>query len=83
MEELEGHVAPNPIIIKFVTMSDKQLVLQSAKNLDKSKRLSIRTVLPTHLKDKRAKLAKIAYNMRKPGDILTFIKETYNDVQLL
>ena len=63
-------------------MSDRQTILRNARNINKDSKISIRTDLPIHLKVKRGKLAKIAYNMRRPGGVKTFIKETKSDVTL-
>ena len=50
LQQQTGYIKPNPVIIKFVKMQDRQLVLSMAKNIYKQKNISVCTDLPTHLK---------------------------------
>lgn len=56
---------PEPIIVRFVKWSDRELILGSAKNLVKEDKISIRTDLCRSLKVKRGKLAHNAFQLRK------------------
>lgn len=79
---VNGATTPNPIIAKFVRFRDRNFILGNAKNINKNRKISVRTDLPAVLKEKRYKLAKIAYRLRNKDGMKTFIKETNNDVYL-
>ena len=72
--------APNAVIVKFLTMYDRNLILSVARNLPKGK--TVRTDLPQKLKTKRAELARIAYKLRKDENKQTAIRETPKAVWL-
>ena len=74
---------PDPIIVKFVQMRDREKVYNARKNLEKGSKVSVRTDLPSVLKKKRGELAYIAYNMRTKDKLQTRIVESRNDVKLL
>ena len=76
-------IVPNPVIVKFVTISDRNMVLKHAKNIPKERGIIVKTDLPNHLKEKRYQLGKIAYDMRTKEGLKTFIKEINSDVILL
>ena len=73
--------APKAIIVKLISMADRNTILSYAKNLPKGK--TVRTDLPSILKTKRAKLAREAYKLRKEKNLQTAIKETPTDVWLV
>ena len=72
--------APNAIIIKFLTMKDRNTVMASARNLPKG--MAVRTDLPKALKTKRARLARQAYQIRKTEKKQTAIRESPFNVWL-
>ena len=74
---------PDPIIVKFLQMRDREKVYNARKNLKKGSKVSVLTDLPSVLKEKRGELAYIAYNMRTKDKLQTRIVESRNDVKLL
>ena len=56
---------PNPIILRYGRWTDREKFQLAAKNLDQTKNIKVMTDLPIHLSKKRAKLARIAYDIRK------------------
>ena len=73
---------PNPIIVKFGCIQQRNLVLSRGKMIDKDKHMAIRTDLPAAMKKKRATLAQLAYQLRKNNNLKTAIRETRDDVWL-
>ena len=72
---------PNPVIIRFSTWNDRELVLSHAKNLlNTGKR--ILTDLPTKMKIERNRIANIAYQIRKGEELQTRIKDKGLDLYL-
>ena len=82
---------PNPIIVKFVYMADRNKVLAAFENVRRPRdndpllsgtpapaRVSVRTDLPPALKARRGYLAKVAYQMRKKDGVSTkiFLQQT-------
>ena len=68
---------PPAIIVKLATMRSRNDILGAARNIPRGTKISIRTDLPARLKEKRARLAKIAYDMRKQNSSLkTRIRES-------
>ena len=58
-------------------MRSRNDILGAARNIPRGTKISIRTDLPARLKEKRARLAKIAYDMRKQNSSLkTRIRES-------
>lgn len=70
---------PNPIVVKFARMKDRNTVYFARVNLKDSK-MSIRTDLPNDLKVKRGKLARISYRLRRDEHLQTAMRESKNDV---
>jgi hypothetical protein len=55
---------PNPIIVKFTSHEDKEMIMSQAYKLA-GKQKRILTDLPVIMKKERARIAKEAYNIRK------------------
>ena len=72
---------PRPIILRFLSYQDRELVLNNAKLLAGSKR-RILVDLPTSMKIERDRLAKEAFHIRKKEDMQTRIKDKGLDVYL-
>lgn len=74
---------PDPIIVRFARMSDRDLLLRafeqpqrprnSSGNSPARDRITIRTDLPPKMKRERGRLASIAYNLRKTKNLKTKI----------
>lgn len=73
--------SPDPIIVKFCKMNERDLVLHAARNLKKSD-ITVRTDLPREWKQERGKLASTAYHLRKDKHIQTAIRESAKGVWL-
>lgn len=73
---------PDPIIVKFARMKDRDFMLKQTRNIDRGRKVSVRTDLPQDLKKKRNELAKVAYNLRKNQNLKTAIREAKNSVWL-
>ena len=73
---------PDPIIVKFGCISQRNLILSKARLIVKEKHITIRTDLPSVLKEKRAKLARFAYQLRKNLKLKTAIRESRDEVWL-
>ena len=72
---------PNPVILRFSSFDDRELVLAHAKNLlNTGKR--ILTDLPTKMKIERNRIANIAYQIRKGEELQTRIKDKGLDLYL-
>ena len=72
---------PNPVIIRFSSWDDRELVLSHAKNLlNTGKR--ILTDRPTKMKIERNRIANIAYQIRKGEELQTRIKDKGLDLYL-
>ena len=56
---------PPTIIIKLITMKDRNYILGAAKNIPRGSKISVKTDLPTRLKEKRSELLKLAYTLRQ------------------
>lgn len=72
---------PKPIILRFCQYQDRDLVLSKSYKLAGSKRRII-SDLPVIMKAERARLAKIAYKVRKDEKLKTRIKDKGLDVYL-
>ena len=72
---------PKPIILRFCQYQDRDLVLSNSYKLAGSKRRII-SDLPIIMKAERARLAKIAYKIRKDEKLKTRIKDKGLDVYL-
>lgn len=72
---------PKPIILRFLSYQDRELVLSNAKLLAGSKR-RILVDLPNSMKIERNRLAKEAYYIRKKELLQTRIKDKGLDVYL-
>lgn len=80
----ENIKTPDPIIVRFVCMSDRNEVLAAferiqrrpkpAKTPDDTPRITIRTDLPAELKKARYQLEREAYNLRKTQNMSTRIR---------
>lgn len=66
---------PDPIIVKFVQMKDREIVYNPRVNLTKGSKISVRTDLPIVLKKKRGERAQVAYRMRTKDKLKTSQKE--------
>lgn len=76
--ESEG---PKPIIIRFSSFDDRELILSHAKNLLKTKK-RILIDLPVVMKRERGRLAKIAFEIRKTEKLQTRIKDKGLDLYI-
>jgi len=77
--------APKPVMVKFLKMTDRQLVYDASfkqRDLLKKRRITIRTDLPVVLKKYRGKLADKGFAMRKVDKVQTRITEKGADVTL-
>ena len=74
-------IGPDPVIIRFTSWEDRELVLSNAKKLAGSRR-RILVDLPVCMKIERDKLAKIAFGVRKNEKLQTRIKDKGLDVYL-
>lgn len=72
---------PKPVILRFCQYQDRDLVLSKSYKLAGSKRRII-SDLPVIMKAERARLAKIAYKIRKDEKLKTRIKDKGLDVYL-
>lgn len=72
---------PNPVILRFTSFEDRQLVLSHAKNLLNTKK-RILTDLPISMKKERDRIAKLAYEIRQTEKLQTRIKDKGLDVYL-
>ena len=72
---------PKPIILRFSQYSDRDLVLSNAYKLGGSKRRIIAD-WPVKMKNERARIAKIAYTIRKSELLQTRIKDKGLEVYL-
>lgn len=77
----KSKTGPKPIIIRFTSFGDRDLVLSKAPKLAGSKRRIV-TDLPVVMKEERGKLAKEAYRIREDEKLQTRIKEKGLLVQL-
>jgi len=50
--------APKAIIVSLVCYSDRNVILAAQKNLDNSKRMTVRTDLPSDLKAQRSQISR-------------------------
>ncbi len=76
---------PKPILVKFITLDDRQTVLHASYkqgDLLRKTKNTIRTDLPVLLKKFRGKLATKAYNMRTKKNLQTRIREQGTEVYL-
>ena len=71
---------PNPVILRFSSFDDRELVLSHAINLKTRKR--ILTDLPNKMKIERNRIANIAYQIRKGEELQTRIKDKGLDLYL-
>ena len=72
---------PNPVILRFSSFDDRELVLSHAKNLlNTGKRILVD--LPTKMKIERNRIANIAYKVRKEEEMHTRIKDKGLDLYL-
>ena len=74
--------APDPIIVKFARMEEREMVYRARTQLPFTSKKSVRTDLPADLKRKRGALSQIAYTMRKKDKMQTRIIESPRDVKL-
>ena len=72
---------PKPIILRFLSYQDRELVLNNANLLAGSKR-RILVDLPNSMKTERDRLAKIAYNIRHDEELKTRFKDKGLEVYL-
>ena len=72
---------PNPVILRFSSFDDRELVLSHAKNLLKTRK-RILTDLPNKMKIERNRIANIAYQIRKGEELQTRIKDKGLDLYL-
>lgn len=70
----EGSEGPRPIIIRFCSYQDRELVLSQAYKLAGSRR-RILSDLPVEMKKERGRLAKVAYNVRQNEKFQTRIRD--------
>lgn len=75
------HDGPRPVIMRFVSYEDRELVLSKAFNLAKTG-MRILTDLPVPMKKERQRLAKIAYGIRQKENLKTRIRDTGLDMIL-
>ena len=74
-------IGPNPVILRFSSFDDRELVLSHAKNLlNTGKRILVD--LPTKMKIERNRIANIAYKVRKEEELQTRIKDKGLDLYL-
>jgi hypothetical protein len=67
---------PNPIIVKFQSMQDRDLVMdQSFKPIMREEKKRILSDLPVPMKQERGRLAKLAYDIRQNEKLQTRIIE--------
>lgn len=74
----EPRDTPDPIVIKFGSIPDRDAVLKTSRNLPG--KMVLRTDLPQVLKQKRGRLAAQAYEIRKKHGWKTSIRESIDDV---
>ena len=67
LERIEVSDAPDPMIVKFARMEEREMVYRARTQLPVTSKMSVRTDLPADLKRKRGALSQIAYTMRKKG----------------
>lgn len=72
---------PRPIIMRFASYQDRELVLRNAKMLAGTQRRIV-VDLPEPMKRERNKLAKVAYEIRKSEKLQTRIKDKGLKVEL-
>ena len=72
---------PNPVILRFSSFDDRELVLSHAKNLLKTRK-RILTDLPNKMKIERNRIANIAYQIKKGEELQTRIKDKGLDLYL-
>ena len=65
---------PKPIIVRFTSFEERDMVLSNAPKLAGGRRRII-TDLPVQMKKERARLAKVAYRIHKEEKIQTRIKD--------
>ena len=70
----EAGTGPRPIILRFTSIGDRDLVLANARELAGSRR-RILIDLPPVMKKERGRLAKIAYQIRKNEQMQTRIRD--------
>lgn len=70
----EGNEGPKPIIIRFCSYQDRELVLSQAYKLAGSRR-RILSDLPVEMKRERGRLARVAYNIRQTEKLQTRIRD--------
>lgn len=70
----KSNAGPRPLIIRFTSFQDRELVLEKAPKLAGSRR-RILSDLPLKLKEERGRLAKIAYRIRQEEKLQTRIRE--------
>lgn len=75
------HDGPRPIIMRFVSYEDRELVLSKAFTLAKTG-MRILTDLPVPMKKERQRLAKIAYGIRQKENLKTRIRDVGLDMVL-
>ena len=80
--KIEVPDAPDPIIVKFARMEEREMVYRARTQLPVTSKKSVRTDLPADLKRKRGALSQIAYTMRKKDKMQTRIIESPRDVKL-
>lgn len=74
-------VGPKPIILRFSSFEDRELVLSNASNYA-GKRKRVLVDWPAEMKQERSRLAKKAYDIRKSEEIQTRIRDKGLDVFL-
>lgn len=70
----ERNEGPKPIIVRFCSYQDRELVLSQAYKLAGSRR-RILSDLPVDMKKERGRLARIAYNIRQNEKLQTRIRD--------
>ncbi|KAJ8314842.1 hypothetical protein KUTeg_006992 [Tegillarca granosa] len=81
-ENIYQSTMPQPIIVSFSRVRDRNAMLKAARNIKRDTKASVRTDIPQYLKTKRSKLAQLAYQLRKNQQLKTAIRETRHDVWL-
>lgn len=72
---------PKPIIMRFISYEDRELILSQAYKLAKTGK-KILTDLPVVMKEERARLAKEAFNIREKEELKTRIRDIGLDMIL-
>lgn len=75
------NIGPKPVIMRFSCYEDRELILSNAYKLAKTGK-KILTDLPVIMKGERARLAKIAYDVRQKEELKTRIRDVGLDMVL-